>query len=259
MEFMKTMENNIPYGCHNIDCLDGFKRIKDNSIDLLITDPPYKIVGGGCGVQPKKNECKGIFNRRKNVEKRTDWTDNARKGTLFKHNDIKIEQWIGEVFRVLKNGSHCYIMVNSLNLSSFLTESEKVGFKLHNILIWKKSNATPNQWYMKNCEYILFLRKGKAKPINNLGTKVVIEGIPNPKKKKHPTEKPIELMKVFIENSSKVGDVVLDPFGGVFATYLAAKELKRECIIFEKDEEYFNIGKERVESVKSNPKQLFQV
>ena len=90
------------------------------------------------------------------------------------------------------------------------------------------------------------LRKGKARNINNMGTKNVLD-IPNIiGKKKHPTEKPVELNKILIENSSNVGDVVLDPFMGTGSSGLACKELNRNFIGVEIDEKYYNIAKERL-------------
>lgn len=68
-------------------------------------------------------------------------------------------------------------------------------------------------------------------------------------KKKHPTEKPVELMKILIENSSNKNDVVIDPFMGVGATGIACKELNRNFIGIELDENYFNIAKERINNI----------
>lgn len=50
-------------------------------------------------------------------------------------------------------------MCNMLNLKDFIIEFERVGFYIHNLLIWEKNNVTPNKWYMKNCEYVLFMKK----------------------------------------------------------------------------------------------------
>lgn len=132
-----------------------------------------------------------------------------------------------------------------------MDEIQKAGFDLHNLLIWEKNNATPNRWYMKNCEYIIFARKGAAKPINNCGTKTVIK-INNVKDCIHPTEKPIELMKVFVENSTNPEDIVLDPFGGSFSTVLACLGTGRKALSCEIDEELFSAGVKRLESFDPN-------
>ncbi len=65
--------------------------------------------------------------------------------------------------------------------------------------------------------------------------------------KEHPTEKPIELMKLYIENSSNENDTVLDPFMGSGSTGVACKNTNRNFIGIELDENYFNIAKKRIE------------
>ena len=96
------------------------------------------------------------------------------------------------------------------------------------------------------------MRKGKAKNINNMGTKNVLE-INNilGGKKTHPTEKPVELNKIFINNSTNENDTVLDLFMGSGSSGVACKELNRNFIGIEIDEKYFNIAKERIEKIES--------
>lgn len=100
---------------------------------------------------------------------------------------------------------------NWSNLNRIITETEKVGFKLQNILVWAKDNKVMNHYYMGQTEFILLFRKGEAKDINDMGTSNFIQ-IPNIKNKLHPTEKPVELLKILIENSSNENDIVFDPF-----------------------------------------------
>ena len=224
------------------DCLELMKDIPDESIDLVVTDCPYHIVSGGCTNVKRDDEPSGISNRRNAFTQK-----NAKSGKLFDNNDIEFKEWLPDLFRILKNDSHCYIMINARNLKELQQEAENVGFKFQNILIWRKNNATPNRYYLNNCEFILMLRKGKARNINNMGTKNVLD-IPNIiGKKKHPTEKPVELMKILIENSSNKNDVVIDPFMGVGTTGIACKELNRNFIGIELDEKYFEIAKKRIE------------
>ena len=108
------------------------------------------------------------------------------------------------------------------------------------------------QCYMSQFEYILFFRKGKHKKINNCGTSDILD-IPNKKSKDkngcnlHDTEKPIELMKILIENSSSEGDLIYEPFMGIGSVVLACKELNRNYISTELDANYFEIAKNRIE------------
>lgn len=164
---------------------------------------------------------------------------------MFGNNNIEFSQWLPEVFRVLKQGTHCYIMVNARNLTRLQCAAEEAGFAFQNILIWEKNNVTPNRYYMQQAEYILLLRKGPARTINNPGTSNVLK-VPNIiGRKVHPTEKPVELMKILIENSSQPGDTVLDPFMGSGSTGVACIENDRRFIGIEIDKKYFDIANGR--------------
>ena len=122
-----------------------------------------------------------------------------------------------------------------------LNAARQSGFRLHNILVWEKNNCTPSQYYMKNCEYVLFLRKGQDKYINNIGQSKTVHKFDNIiRNKKHPTEKPIALLKFYITNSTNEGDIVLDPFAGSGSTMEAAIELHRNFVGFEIDPKYIH-------------------
>lgn len=218
----------------NGDCLEVMDKIIEQNIkvDAIITDPPYRVISGG-------NE-KGLSYRHKGsiIE--------ANDGKIFKYNDICFSDWLPKVYQTLKDDSHCYIMTNFLNLKELMIECDRVGFKAHNLLIWEKQNSTPNRWYMKNCEYILFLRKGKAKPINNMGSKTVHK-FENPfGNKQHPTEKSIGNMEFYIKNSSNQADIIFDPFMGSATTGIACQNTNRKFIGIELEEKYYNIGIERI-------------
>lgn len=237
----------------NDDCLNLLKSLGNNSIDLVVTDPPYKIISGGCTKKAGKNETAGILNKRdipKNDLKRK-WlnknnVDFVKTGNLFKHNTIEFKDWISEVYRVMKEQTHAYFMANDRNLYALIHEAQNAGFKLQNVLVWKKNNATPNKYYMKNCEFVVMFRKGKAKNINKMGSKSVIEVNNIIGNKLHPTEKPVELLEILIKNSTNVGDTVLDPFVGAGSSGIAAISLGRDFIGSEIDPEYFEIAEKRI-------------
>ena len=226
---------------YNDDCLNVLKNIETESIDLVVTDCPYHIVSGGCTNIPRKDEVGGMFNRR-NAFIREDVTS----GKLFENNDIEFEEWLPEVYRVLKQGTHCYIMINARNLKDLQTEAEKVGFEFQNILIWYKQNATPNRYYLNAYEMILMLKKGSARNINNMGCKNVLEIQNILDGKTQPTEKPVRLNEILIANSSDKGEIVLDPFMGTGSCGVAAKKLGREFIGIEIDKKYFDVAKNRI-------------
>lgn len=225
--------NNLNLFCE--DSIELMKSIPDNSIDLIVTDPPYKTTSRG-----NAGNSGGMLQKQIN-----------KKGNVFKHNSVKIADYASEFYRILKSETHCYVMTNHKNLIEMLNEFTRVGFIFTKSLIWEKGNKIMGQYYMSQFEYILFFRKGKAKKINYCGTSDIIS-IPNVKQKDennknlHDTEKPVELMSVLIENSSKENDIVLDPFMGIGSTGIACKNLNRKFIGMELDEVYFEIAKNRI-------------
>jgi site-specific DNA-methyltransferase (adenine-specific) len=226
------MESNIYLG----DCLDIMANIKSGSIDLVVTDPPYKLTQGGC----KSQAINGHFKTQEKIA-----TDGAKNGKIFKHNDIDFKDWMPEVYRILKNQTHFYCMCNAKNLQSVLNTGTNSNFIVQTVLVWSKGMHTPSQYYLPNIEFIVLFRKCNAKYINEMGTKALIEinGIRN---KKHPSEKPVDLFSVFVRNSSNKNDIVLDPFAGHGSLALACLKTERNFIVIEKDPNYFEEIKKRV-------------
>ena len=106
------------------DCLKAIKDIADCSIDLICTDPPYKLTSRG-----SSGTMSGY------------WTSSkAKSGKVFNHNDIEIEDYLHEFYRVLKDGTHCYIMCNHLNLPHFIEVINHSKFKFIKCLIWDKQS-----------------------------------------------------------------------------------------------------------------------
>ena len=219
----------------NGGCMEYMRTLKDESIDLIVTDPPYPTTSRG-----HAGNSGGMLQKEIN-----------KKGKVFEHNNIDCTEYAPEFYRLLKDGSHCYVMTNHINLIKMLNVFTDCGFHFIKSLIWNKGNKIMGQYYMSQFEYILFFRKGYGKKINNCGTADILS-VPNKKTKDtngkniHDTEKPVELMKILIENSTQKGDIVLDPFVGVGATALACIESERDYIGIELDENYYNIANERV-------------
>lgn len=229
------MENIEKCVLWNGNCLEYMRTLEDECIDLIVTDPPYPTTSRG-----NAGNSGGMLQKEIN-----------KKGKVFEHNNIDCTEYAPEFYRVLKDGSHCYVMTNHINLIKMLNVFTDCGFHFIKSLIWNKGNKIMGQYYMSQFEYILFFRKGYGKKINNCGTADILS-VPNKKTKDengkniHDTEKPVELMKILIENSTKKGDIVLDPFVGVGATALACIESERNYIGIELDENYYNIANERV-------------
>lgn len=223
------------------DCLVEMAKIADKSVDLVVTDPPYRVTSKGCS-----GTMSGYW-----AEERTN------KGKIFDNNDIDIEEYIHELYRILKDGTHCYIMCNQVNLPHFLDVVGKSDFKYVKCLIWDKGNKICGRFYMNCFEYIIMLRKGRERQINLCGTPDILS-IANKKTKDkdgrniHDSEKPISLMEILIKNSSNEGEVVLDCFMGSGTTGVACSRLNRNFIGIEIDDNYFKIAQERVKRAQEN-------
>lgn len=219
---------------YNEDFLEN--DLEDESIDLIVTDPPYEVQMGGSGEATNLRNPSGVI----------------KKGSqqLFEEIGVMPNEYMDEFYRLLKPETHCYVMTNNLNLERTLREARKTGFGFHNQLIWKKQNATPNRWYMQNCEYILmFFKPPGTRYINNCSEKQLFE-IPQAigDDKHHPTEKPVELFDRLINNSSKEGELVLDPFMGSGSSAVSAFKNNRRYIGFEIDEKYYKVAEKRMEN-----------
>lgn len=223
---------------YNENCLDILKTIPDDSIDLIVTDPPYKITSRG-----SSGTMGGYWK-----------SDIAKKGRIFKNNNISCKEYLPEFYRILKEKTICYVMCNNTNLQEMMNVGVESGFSFVKCLIWEKGNKICGRYYMNCFEYIILFRKGGDRTINDCGTpdilKVPIKKLKDENGKNlHDTEKPVELMEILVKNSSNENEIVLDPFMGIGSTGVACKNLGRNFIGIEIDEKYFKIAEERINGI----------
>lgn len=207
-----------------------------SKIDLIVSDLPYKLESGG----KTTGEMGGKFNKFQ--------YDNSGNITNC---DIKFEEIMPLLAPLLAQG-HAYFMVNNRHVGAIENAALGAGFRFHNWLVWDKSTGTPNRWYMKNCEFTLFVFRGAAKPINACGSRQLIK-CQNVIGGVHENQKPVSLMAHYILNSSSVGDVVLDPFMGSGTTGVAALQTGRKFIGIEIDLEHFEVACARLSEALNQP------
>lgn len=214
-------------------CVDLIKTLPDKSVDLLITDPPFGCQGI-VGVSGSESPSEGmpLYNMTE-----------SNVGTDAGMQEI-YEQLIPELNRVLKDGAHIYVFFGHgwyTRLFKMLTEG---GFHVdEQPLIWYKERVSvmaKDLHYMSSYEAIFFgykHPKGRilTKPVANV---LSVQALPH-QKKTHPLQRPHDLLKILIENSSSVGEVVLDTFAGSASTLVSALKLQRQAIGFELDEGNF--------------------
>lgn len=219
------------------DCLEVMPTL--GNVDAVVTDPPYKLTSGGCGQH--ESSMRGIFS-----------PDQYDNGGEIVPCDIDWSDFMPLFHRVLADPGHAYVMANNRNVQALLNAAENAGFGFHNLLVWDKVTATPNRWYMKNCEYTGFFYKGKAFAIKDCSSKQLLR-VAHADDSQHPTEKPVMLMRHYIENSTRTGQTILDPFMGSGTTGVACVKLGRKFIGIELDERYFDIACRRIEEAYKQP------
>ncbi len=259
---------------YNMDCLEGLKKLDDNSIDLIVTSPPY---------------------------------DNLRD---YKNNFIwninTFEKIANQLYRIIKKGGVIVWIVNDAIINGSETGSsfkqalyfQKIGFNLHDTMIWQKPNfSMPSKnRYHQIFEYMFIFSKDKPNTFNGIKDRInkyntcfgkntvrtklgkMKELTKNyygklglrfnvwknntvgqdfmGKKLSHPAMFPLKLIKDHIFTWSNKNDIVLDPFIGSGTTAVACKELQRNYIGFEISKEYCDIAEQRLEKWKGQ-KRLF--
>ena len=224
------MDNNIKIELFYGDSLDILPTLEKEKVDLIVTDHPYKMTKRGKSCRPN-------------------WMHNNMKENLFEGQLPDFEEWLKLSYQVLKPDAHIYVFTNTVSLQEILNAATQSKFKLHNIITMIKNTNMPNRWYLKQTELILFFRKGKAFPINDMTSRDWFHAdMPTQKTNKiHLTQKPVEPLKKFITNSTIEYNVVLDLFSGSGSTAIACIETNRNFIGIEKDIESFNKSVKRIE------------
>jgi len=222
------------------NCYDELKNIPNNSIDFILVDPPYKLENHGGG--------KSEFAQRKLVK---DTHIN------FISNGFNMNLIFSEIQRVCKI-VNLVVFCSNKQISKIMSYWENLGFST-TLLVWDKPNPVPfgNGKYISNLEFMVYVR-GKNCTYNNTGYATQLKTFkyssPSSKKRKHPTEKPVELLERLLRIHTNENDIVLDMFAGSGTTGVACKNLNRDFIGIEQLQEYFDVMSERlmIKDKKSN-------
>lgn len=244
--------NNIYLG----DCYELIKKLPDKSVDLVYTDIPYDLEGngGGCFGSKKRDYHKEYEKVSENtnvsgVQKRTTTMNNIKDIAFGIDYSI-----LDEFVRVMKK-IHIYIWCSKKQFPFILNYFLDKGC-YWDLFCFHKVNPIPtcNNKYLSDTEYCLIFREdGTSVNYGSYKTKSKYYiGEINKKDKQlfgHPTIKPLECVKNHIINSTQEGGIVLDTFLGSGTTAVACKELNRQYIGFELNEEFYEIAKNRLEGL----------
>jgi len=230
----------------NVDCFseDGLRAIPDKSIKLVITDPPYLHNKGGGKTHGTEGKSKIANSSMYNF-------DSPMMKDMSSFGGNEINNMMNEFKRIMIK-LNCYIFTNDTLIPYYLNWA-LTNKKKWTILTWEKPLSILNRnRFSQNLEYIVRIYdNGTALNLLDIDTcpnkkdyysKNRKFNPPRGKDKRHPTQKPIEYIKGLIELNSNECDIILDPFIGGGTTAIACKELNRNYIGFEKEQEYYDIA-----------------
>lgn len=249
------------FALYHGDCLKELKRFPENYFDMIFADPPYFLSSGSFSCQNGKMVS----------VKKGDW--DLSKGF---QDDFNFHlNWIKECRRVLKPNGTIWISgtYHSIYQCGFILQNTK--YHILNDIAWFKPNAAPNlscRFFTASHETLIWARKEKKakhtfnyqemkngdwsedefkKPYLQMRS-VWSMGTPKKEEKqfgKHPTQKPLDLLKRIILASTKEGDIVLDPFAGSSTTGVAANLHKRKFVGIDSDKKYLDLSLQRLNAL----------
>lgn len=229
----------------NADCLKAMSTLKENSIDLIITDPPYNLANF------MKNRDTNLSKMRENFFGSAGWDELETPAW-----EDSMERFFEESARVIKKGGAMIVFMAIIKIETIIKIAEQNDFYYKTTGIWHKTNPMPRNMHLHFVNstetWLYFTYKKKTGVFNNDGMLYhdFIETSVTPKNEraygKHPTQKPEKLISHFIKLLSNESDWVLDPFMGSGTSGVASKKMKRNFIGIELNEDYYKIARNRM-------------
>lgn len=228
------------------DSKDIIKRIPDNSIDFILTDPPYNLGQHSTGNIP--------------LPGRSAMNNDVAEWDMI---DFNPEEWADEFIRILKPTGNLFIFTSYNQLGRWYNCLDH-KFDTSNFMVWHKTNPAPKIFkagFLNSCEMI-FTCWNKKHTWNFISQSEMHNFIESPicmrperlSDPKHPAQKPVAILKKMIEIATNKNDIIFDPFMGVGSMGVAALSLDRRFIGVEIDENYFNAAKKRIDTIlQTNP------
>lgn len=241
------------------DCIALMNSLPEASVDLVFADPPYNMQLGGTLTRPDNSDVDGV-------------DDAWDKFDSFKHYDDFTHAWLKAAKRILKPDGALWVIGSYHNIFRVGASLQNLGYWLLNDVVWRKANPMPNfkgtRFTNAHETLIWAARDSKARPTFNYEAMKafnddlqmrsdwfipICSGAERLKdssgSKTHPTQKPEALLQRVLMATTKLGDVVLDPFFGTGTTGAVAKQLGRHFIGLERDDGYISAAKKRLAAV----------
>lgn len=262
------------------ECVTEMKKMPNSCVDLIIADPPYNLSKGGAWKWDNSVELQGLGGNWNKVMQ--DWDD-----FTFEAYFAFTREWLSEAKRILKPTGSMWVFGTYHNIGVINVICQLLGIEIINEVVWYKRNAFPNlagRRLTASHETILWCNKGgkkreyyfdyeysKSGDFSYDGLKTpgkqmrTVWDISNNKEKfelaygKHPTQKPIRILKRMIKLASKTGDIVFTPFVGSGSECVAAKMTGRNYLGIEAEAEYCEIAETRLNNAEENADSLGQI
>jgi DNA modification methylase len=227
------------------NCINLMKFIGTDSVDLILTDPPYNL---------------GNFMHKRNtnlVKMRENQFAYAGWDNLSQHDwEKEMEVFFEESSRVLKKSGSLLLFMSLIKIETIIKIAAKYKFYYKTTGIWHKTNPMPrnmNIHFVNSTEaWVYFVNNDTSGTFNNNGKMVhdfIETSLTSSKEKKfgkHPTQKPTKIISHFIKHLSNKNDVVLDPFMGSGTTGVCSRKMNRKFIGIDLDKEYYELSKTRM-------------
>jgi modification methylase len=230
LEWPDSFVNQIICG----DCMGVMPGIPDQSVDLIVADPPFRVkLGGQTKRTPAYNELR-----------RLDWKLSLK--------------WLSESYRCLKDGGQIYVFTSDSDMSYHRSMLEKCGFGILGKLVWIETNPLPSftkKCYRGGLNLALHARRGNRTTFFAPRTQQKLvpywfyPKVGGKVRTKHPTQKPLALVLEWVENSCPPGGLVLDPFVGSGTTAEACIRLGLNFIGIDEKSDYCEIARNRLSKV----------
>jgi modification methylase len=242
------------------DCVAALEALPDNSVDVIFADPPYNLQLGGDLARPDQSVVDAV-------------NDHWDQFESFAAYDAFTRAWLLACRRVLKPNGTIWVIGSYHNIFRVGTQLQDLGFWLLNDVVWRKTNPMPNfrgRRFQNAHETMIWASRdqsGKSYTFNYEAMKAANDDVQmrsdwlfpictgaerlkgDDGKKVHPTQKPEALLARVLMASSKPGDVVLDPFFGSGTTGAVARRLGRHFVGIEREQDYIDAARARIDAV----------
>lgn len=229
------------------DAVQLMSQVEGNTVDLILTDPPYNL---GLFM---KNRQTNLARMRENYFGAAGW-DHLEQPEW----EESMRTFFRQAERLLKPGGALVIFMSVIRIETLVAIAEEEGFYYKTTGVWHKTNPMPrnmNLHFVNSNEcWAYFTYKSRTGKFNNNGVELdYIESSVTPAKEKkhgkHPTQKPVRIMRHFVSLLTDPGDTVMDPFMGSGSTGVAAILERRSFLGFDLEANYVEIAKKRIEEL----------